>query len=356
MKENTLFGHLAITRFGNQSENLATEALRFILTRSRTANQACMRYLTKAGINLPETLLFHTQVKKEDGSIPDLVGYDSDNEPVVVVESKFWAGLTDSQPVSYLQHLTPGKSGILLFLAPETRFATLWPDLLNRCKNKDVPYQSRPDIPPAFKCVTINEHHLLGLTSWRALLNYLLDALATEGDMTTASDVRQLLGLSAQMDASAFLPLHAEELSSQNGRRLMQYFKLMDEVTDIITRRENIFKKKTKLSHSTGMRRRYRLLNDEQWFFVEFNARYWERFRETPLWLGFYGKHLQLIRNALRKLEEADPPRLILDEGHLVIPLFILTGVEKDVVVENLVAQVEEVLDLLNTAEEIQPA
>ena len=49
-------------------------------------------------------LKFKTQ--QAEGTIrPDMWGYDG-GEPRAFVENKFWAGLTDNQPVNYLKQLS----------------------------------------------------------------------------------------------------------------------------------------------------------------------------------------------------------------------------------------------------------
>ena len=63
--------------------------------------------------------------------IPDLVGNDDTDVTRLMLEAKFWAGLTDRQPVDYLRRLPEG--GMLLFVAPGSRLPSLWPELLRRC-------------------------------------------------------------------------------------------------------------------------------------------------------------------------------------------------------------------------------
>lgn len=56
---SSLFGPL-VTQFSTHPENLATEALNFILRRSSVAKQAFMAYLEEAGIDPASTLTFQT--------------------------------------------------------------------------------------------------------------------------------------------------------------------------------------------------------------------------------------------------------------------------------------------------------
>ncbi len=117
METRSLFGHL-VTRFATKPENLATESLTYILQKSPVARHAFVEFLRKnLKTNVPETLVFSQQVCGEDQSIPDLVG-KSGNDEVVIVESKFWAGLTSNQPVSYLERLPKTSEAVSAFYSP----------------------------------------------------------------------------------------------------------------------------------------------------------------------------------------------------------------------------------------------
>ena len=78
MPSDSLFGHVAL-RFVSQQENLATEALAFVLGRSSAARHALHRTLRLAsyGVAAPgdEELSFRTQAAGDDLAIPDLVGW-----------------------------------------------------------------------------------------------------------------------------------------------------------------------------------------------------------------------------------------------------------------------------------------
>lgn len=49
---------------------------------------------------------------------PRLVGFEADRRRVLIVEAKFWAGLTENQPVAYLGQLPQAAPGKPLFVAP----------------------------------------------------------------------------------------------------------------------------------------------------------------------------------------------------------------------------------------------
>jgi len=98
MEQGSLFGEMA-WRFSTQRENLATEALAFILNRSAAMREAFRRLVGRTGIELPQIARFRSQAGDEQGKIPDLIGLDSMGTERLISENKFWAGLTANQPV-----------------------------------------------------------------------------------------------------------------------------------------------------------------------------------------------------------------------------------------------------------------
>ncbi|MFH1928244.1 MAG: hypothetical protein ABIK79_08775, partial [Chloroflexota bacterium] len=94
----TVFSYIVQKRFSQETEDVATDALAFILDSNESARAGMMKLLRGLAPDLP-SLWFRTQQAK-DQTRPDMAGYDG-NELRVYVENKFWAGLTDRQPVDY---------------------------------------------------------------------------------------------------------------------------------------------------------------------------------------------------------------------------------------------------------------
>src|SRR5579859_5516231 len=128
----SLFGHLA-HRFSTHPENLATEALNYVLASSEPAARALLSLLAEIEPGLPLDLSFETQVVGEDDARPDLVGKHPELGSVLILEAKFWAGLTAHQPVTYLTRLPRQHPAVLMVMAPGLRFQTLWTELADRC-------------------------------------------------------------------------------------------------------------------------------------------------------------------------------------------------------------------------------
>jgi hypothetical protein len=347
MKSNSLFGHLAY-RFASHPENLATEALAYILGHSSTASGALVRYFNQFGLSLKGDFAFKTQATGDDGAIPDLVGVDGEGNAPILIEAKFWAGLTDHQPLTYLSRLSPDKEGILVFIAPARRIATLWPELIGRCEAGGLKIGERSGSDGA-ALLRIGTRHIIGLTSWSSILSVLLQAVEADGNPAIAADVRQLQGLCAKMDDDAFLPLRSEELSPQIGTRVMQYCRLVDDATATLVAAGKVSVKGLKATGGDGWYGRYLTVKGNGCCLM-FSAEDWGRLRETPIWLSVKGPEWKLtpeINNALAALERESPPRLVRTDSELLIPISLPTAVERDVVLDRLLNQVIAVIELL---------
>lgn len=348
--DQSIFGYLA-TKFGTSPENLATEGLSYILTRSQVANRAFAEYLNRLGLAVPPSLNFATQAGDSDGTIPDLIGSSDSGEELVLCESKFWAGLTENQPVGYLRRLRADAQASLVFIAPRKRFETLWPELIRRCKDAKISVEGQNTQQDA-RLASVGGCHHLALVSWASMLRCILTTLEDAAEGRLAADVKQLQGLCTHMDESAFLPVRPEELTSNHGTRLSQYNGLVDDVVDRLLSSDLISTKGLRSAPRSGVHLRYFSALPYSGA-IQTNVSWWGRHRETPIWLSLWaveeGKwvHSQTIREKLSRLESEDPPRLIEGAKEFFVPLFIKTLAERDVVVEDLVNQVIEVLDAL---------
>jgi len=103
MQSKTVLGHL-VHRIGvHQQENLATEALGFILANSLAASRRIHKICLPDRFFLSGDLRFETQRGGLEDCIPDMKCYDAQGRLRVTVENKFWAELTKNQPVTYLR-------------------------------------------------------------------------------------------------------------------------------------------------------------------------------------------------------------------------------------------------------------
>lgn len=351
----SLLGHLVLAqRFTAHPENLATEALGYILTKSPAARRAFHSFLKGVGISPPD-LAFRSQASGEDGSIPDLVGIDTERREFVIVEAKFDAGLTDNQPVAYLNRLPAGQAAVLVFVAPAWRRTLLWAELVGRCRGAGVDLGEERSVSSELIYRKIGEHHLLVLVSWRILLNHLHFELNAEGDRSATADVAQMQGLCDRMDQAAFLPIRSEELTPAIPSRLLQLNGVVDDVAERAFR-DGLAVVGGNRSGGAGQYSRPMVLS-EFGCYLQVSSQHWSSTRSTPLW--FLVQDIRpdrawvltpRVRNALAQLEHEDPPRVVYGMNEALIPITVPLGVERPAVVEGVFQQLLAIAEFLRGA------
>jgi len=354
---DSLFGHLAI-RLHPHPENIATEALSYVLGQSRVASDSFVRLINQRKLHSELKLhvesgqSFSTQVTGDDQSRPDLIGINENGEKQIIIEAKFWAGLTNNQPLAYLKQLPSTNNGLLLFIAPHQRFNTLWPELIQRCKD-DYQIGDTEKSNEAFWYAKVSPTALMGLISWGYLLQYLESTLKEHGEPNRVSDVQQLLGLTKRMDGLAFIPLRSEELSQELASRYCDFTSLVDEVAWKARDQGYCSLNNLKPTGGVGFYGRYMKIGNTG-AYLSFDARKWAHIRNTPLWLGIYGvewKDKTLSRQALSSYETGESKRAIIENDEFLIPLDLPIGQEKDNVIESLVLQISKVHKILKDVE-----
>ncbi len=335
---DTLLAHLAGS-LGRHPENIAVEALGYIL-KSEPTLRVTEAVLKEGGADVGTIARVQTQVSGEGGR-PDLVALDAEDKECVLIEAKFWAGLTDNQPDAYLKQLPPGKA--LLFVAPGLRIETLWPKL--RCLAGVGHVPSDPD-KADFKSVTTDAGKCLMLISWRRFL----DRLEAAGDSQLRSEIQQLRGLADHYDADAFLPLRQEEFAPEIPRRLLSLRRLVDDATERAVAQgyaDISGQRVTPMPNGYG---RYLLLRGGgAWFGIDSDL--WSSYLETPLWLRFsdWGERNRTpwtkTRTALLRLMREDPPECFENAGEMLVPIALRTGVEYDAVLDAVVGRLREIAD-----------
>jgi hypothetical protein len=347
----SLFGHLAFN-FSKGPEDLATEALCYILGKSGTANTALLNFLQGINPNFPESLNFSSQEVGDGGERPDIIGKDGQGVENFLGEAKFWAGLTDNQPVTYLERLQDVTGSILLFIAPQKRLATLWPEIVRRCQNANLEYVVQSKTPKYLRFAKCERYPILALTSWRAILNLIQSALEAEGEIDTLSDISQLRGLCDRMDEEAFLPIQSTEQASMGGTRIVQY---CDLAYQLVGRLADEGLAVTQNLTATGAHARYGryFMVGEYGCMIQFNAHWWSTYRETPLWMSIQKgpdspwTFSEEAQAKLISLEMEEPSRLIKHENALIVPLYLPTGEEKENVVEDVLSQIRKVINII---------
>lgn len=341
-----MFGYL-VTRLAAHPENVATDALHYVLSSSPATARALELHLRRAA-ELPVGLHYDVQSTGEDGSIPDLAGVAEDGSTPLLVEAKFHAGLTANQPVSYLRRLPADRPGLLLFVVPAMRLELLWTEVLSRAKLTD------PAAPAGeFRAVTAADGHVLAMTSWRSLLAVLAEAAVTAGDRAAVANLDQLRGLCDRMDSQAFHPLAPEELSGSVAVRLRQYTGLINKAVD------RLIASGTATPGTTRFGRGGARAGVEWWgrFFglsdvsclLRMSAIRWAEDRATPLWLqvGYNGSPPPAVVHAALAPLQAERSRVFRRRLFVDVAIDLLPGAEEDAVIDHIARQIERVTALL---------
>lgn len=335
-KTDSVLSHVVLSSL--PPEPAATQALEFIL-RNADARQAFISLFNLPSMFTDSTRVLSEVVLAEDAK-PDLVIYDSENKPRLIVENKFWAGLTDAQPVKYLKTLPDDEiDSLLVFVVPKTRSPIIWRELIQRCDDADIEVRK---VDHHFDVVltklTCGNRHI-GVTNWETVLATLINIPKVQ------EDVRQLRALTDLMDAEAFLPIQPEELLNVDlARRLMNYADLAERVVEELKHRQVGDKDGLQAASSIYYSGTYLRLKKKLEVWLGFDFDLWQENGTTPMWCRIQDTLLNPANASIHRLEDKFPGTLDRN-GWKCIPIRLKTGVESDRVVEDAADQMGRIAE-----------
>lgn len=353
----TLFGFLA-TRFAVSTENIAIEALGYILSRSRAARVGLASHLGVSGIRIGDDVRFVTQSTGEDAARPDIEGITDDGQKSCVIECKFWAGLTANQPATYVARLSDLHPGVLAFIVPSMRLNALWEELRARLAIAGIPVGERAIHGGETYHAQLADRHGFVLTSWRGVLSAIVHAMETGHDSNGIDDAKQLIGLCKRMDMDAFIPFRSEEITSPEiPRRFLQLTQLASDVCDLLISTQKCFNQAvdgTRLTaaSSRSFSGRYMRASGTV-FMLCFDCEAWSRHMLSPLWFKVDVIRYPYARRAFQRYcDQEGLENSVIDAGReLAVPLKIIPNIEADVLRENLSRQVLSICAILEAGE-----
>ena len=347
---DTLLANI-IPRLTGRLENAAVDSLGYILGKSPASRAELNNLARKGGATLPPIITVGTEVSGQVGeevTRPDLVGFDEAGSERLLIEAKFWAGLTGDQVNRYLGRLPTDGPAALLFLAPEARMETLWPELRYRVEEAGKGLDQKDGVPANMHGAivtdtdgsTTNQH--LMLVSWRSLLRDLHNTAETPG---IAADIRQLQGLTELMDSHEFLPFHKEDFNPVFARRLIDLRSVYDSLIGSWQGKDWVQEKPQGSLGSTGYGRHLILAGYDAWFGFYYQP--WAASSaETPFWIQLWGlKHRSPA--AFNRVVDELKLRDRVAEGNY-LPIYVKTGVGKDEVVNDMLAQFKAIADAIH--------
>lgn len=331
-------------KFSHQPETVATEALGHILSESEAARNALGGFLRTHGADIGSVSRVETEVIGEEGEIPDLACRDQDSQERLLIELKFWAGLTDNQPVTYLKRLGKNKPSALLVVAPSLRIEPLWPELKRRVRQEMEVEPVEEETAREVRLAMVGTGRRLMLASWPVLLETLESRARASRDVQAVEDIRQLVGLAELQDRDAFLPLRPEHLDPEIARLIPNLRRLVRDVSERVLGTDWADGHGYAFAQAGGLYRFMSLGGCPVWFGLKYPL--WSRFESSPLWVGFQQRARD--QNVPRRLQERwgeKAPYSLSAED--VVPIYVPTGSEYHEVLDEVVKQLQRLAGLL---------
>lgn len=346
----TVFSHIVQKRLSQVNEDVATDALAFILDASEPARAGMMKLLRGVAPGLPD-LRFRTQQAKDE-TRPDMAGYDG-SELRTYVENKFWAGLTDRQPVDYLRELAKHTPpAVLLVVAPAEREETLWREVRHRLERVGIAVTDGDAVAGIVRSAKTGIGPTLALTCWTSLLSAL--ELEVVDDHRARSDLAQLRALCEAADSEAFVPISATEATDQRIPALiLQLGSIVQVSVDLAVTQGILSIKGTRPRVSWDRVGRYATFSGNQgvgvWFGIHLPL--WRKYGGTPLWLVFSSTTWGRAREVRRLIEPwAARERVFVAWANeaFVVAVDLETGEEKDQVIRHIVERLSVIHGVLS--------
>lgn len=278
-----LLAHLYPHIKGSQ-EDIATLSLQYLLMQSKELNSAFTKRISAImHTELEDTMQYLCQVvgKDEGKERPDMAGINSQGEEIILFEMKFYASLTENQPLTYLDRLSLNRGKGLVFICPTARRTNLWAKLEDYCKDREIEHIDNG-------CIKVNGI-ILAITTWAEIIE-LLEQTTASVAIAYSSDVVQLKAYCNMIDDEAFIPFSAEDLSAGMASKCERYYQIVDEVIELLLADKTIVTSKDGLK-AAGYRRGYtRSLHiDDMTITINYDRYMWKNSKsvETPFWIAF---------------------------------------------------------------------
>ena len=212
----------------------ATRALAYILNQQPGIVRAFVKLLNPAGVAFDPRHPIESERSDDGGRTlgrprPDMKICDDGGRTRVLIENKFWAGLTDSQPVGYLEMLPNDVSSGLLFIVPGKRVEMIWKELKTRCQEAGFDLEQGLPKEGRVRWVQAGAKTML-VTDWQNVLS-VLDGGA-DGQEKIRGDILQFRHLVETLESfEAFPALRSDEVTNaEQAQRIINYIGLIDSI------------------------------------------------------------------------------------------------------------------------------
>lgn len=355
---NSLLSYI-VDEFTNQTELVATKALAYILGRSGAARDALRELLRTGGADVGPIVGVEAESTGDDTGRVDLALRNDAGEERVLIEAKFWAGLTGNQPAAYLERLpNDGKPSVLLFVAPEMRLGTLWPLIRGRAKDDGFTLVDGSKTDYLQTAAVAESNRFLMLTSWRAMLSDMRLRVSVNSDAPAEADILQLNALCERQDTAAFLPLRGEQLGPEFPRLMPHLITLVQDVISVGADSRFLALANRRFTSSEEEHgQRITIGGAYAWFGINYNN--WAR-SETPISLVLWDPRGWKTANQYLDWRTVRPrlqpvidrfkisDRMYKKRSYLEIPVYLPIEVEYQAVLDSVVERLREIAKLIS--------
>jgi hypothetical protein len=317
--QESLLSHIA-SNFISEYENVANSSITYLLNKYPASREVLKNILLLDDV----PSYFVTELATKSNGRPDVTGLDINGNKQIIIEGKFWANLTDNQPVNYLKELP--ENGRLLFLLPEKRKISLDVEIKKRLNGNDKK---------------------IYIFSWNEFLDLVEVENNKNHNQALISDITQLKELCSKMDEEGMPPLSQSDLDPMNGRVAYQFASLIDECKPILKEWEETDFKKLTASSSTGWNGFYFRAFDFgcQLYFSSY--KWFSTNTSTPIWLDIYDKDFKTSQKIYHFLNNFDSQNSY-NEDYTSYGIELQTGMDKTQIIKHIEAKIKEVLTKLN--------
>lgn len=335
--DQTLLGFIA-RRHTIGLEDVATDALYFILSRSRIALAALTNFLGDGHAPLP-IVGVQPWLANEHGAVPDLACIDTSGDVVALIESKFWAPLTSHQPVTYWKELPADQPSALLFLAPDDRInqGSLWDEITERLREAGHELGVR-HLESNLKTATGKDgHRRLVLASWSLLLDHVAQQVLAVGDQRASFEINELQGLVANA------------IAGDNPRRDGNLRALIKKTVKRVEQSGWANTSGLSVGQGFGFYVRYlRLAGAEASLGIDYKAA--DQMPDKPLWLSFYPvKNPRVGLDEIRsRVGDLGSPGLEWRPKEICIPIELPVGADQEATLAAAVSALEHIAKLID--------
>lgn len=326
-------------RYSLKAEDVGTDVMAYLL--AKPSMQAAFKSFMD-DLGWPHTPpRFRVSCRTNDSyGAPDITLADGKGASIII-ENKFWAGLTSNQPVSYLHSV--GRSGFVLFVAPQERKQALWSKLINRCTCAGIVATITKSSFVAKTSVAS-----VGITSWEEILGFLRREITGNTEFHVFVD--QLGRLATMSKEDQIGHLDASVISNKTlAKQAYDCARMGEAIADASNNKGYITIPKRQLQRASGAgySTKYgQIAQFNAW--IGFDARLWAQYGSL-VWLGFDDRtDIEEYLNALLRSAQID---YFVDrpdyDPMLIIPIKLITNADQEEVIGAALEQLSKIYALL---------